>query len=74
MSAGLPAFAADIVSDWGRIASSSGDQSSNEGSLEEEAASGMARSLEWTLQYSVEVLSGTRAAAEYIQVRQYSSG
>lgn len=39
------------------------------GSLEEQVATGLAKCLEWAVHYSMEVLSATRAAAEYTQVR-----
>ncbi len=69
LSAGLPAFAAEVVRDWGSLALEIKNvRRHDDGSLEEEAATGLAKCLKWRLQYSVEVLSASRAASEYTQV------
>lgn len=69
LSVGLQAFAGEVVRDWRQLVLGEGFSGRDEGSLEEEAAMGLARCLEWGLHYSVEVLSSTRGAAEYIQVQ-----
>ncbi|KAK9901707.1 hypothetical protein WJX75_009557 [Coccomyxa subellipsoidea] len=66
--AGLPAFAREVVREWKSVVVlGEGTSGRGDGSREEEAATGLARCLEWSLQYSVEVLSSSRAAAEHIQ-------
>ena len=70
ISAGLPEFAREVVREWNSVVGSGeGISGRGDGSREEEAATGLARYLEWSLQYSVEVLSSSRAAAEHIQVQ-----
>lgn len=70
ISAGLPAFAREVVREWNSVVVlGEGTSGRGDGSREEEAATGLARCLEWSLQYSVEVLSSSRAAAEHIQVQ-----
>ncbi len=70
VSAGSSVLAAEIARDWKNITLDSGSQESEERSLEDQAATGLAKCLEWALQYSTDVLTNTRAAAEYIQVHR----
>ncbi|CAL8468067.1 g7606 [Coccomyxa elongata] len=67
VSAGCSAFAAEIARDWKIFTLDAGSQESDERTLEDQAATGLAKCLEWALQYSTDVLTDTRAAAEYIQ-------
>ncbi len=69
VSAGAPAFAVEVARDWESLTSDAGSQETDVRTLEDQAATGLAKCLEWALHYSTEVLSGTRAAAEYTQVR-----
>ncbi|BDA42246.1 probable ATP-dependent RNA helicase DHX34 [Coccomyxa sp. Obi] len=67
ISAGSPDFAVEVATDWKIVTSDAGSQGTDERTLEDQGATGLAKCFEWTLHYSIEVLSSTRAAAEYIQ-------
>jgi hypothetical protein len=73
--AGLPPFAAAIATDWAALALGSGQAAAGHDErtrLEEEVATGLAKSPEWPVRFSTEVLAAASAAAEYVQVRQLS--